>query len=88
MPSQSTNGLIQEIRSKLEHIFPGDLCIDVGVSSMYGLITSYTDKKVREARIDENTACQSIIQSKFGTNDQLWDMQERITQLKEAMGGE
>lgn len=46
------------------------------------LITAETDKAVAEARIEENTACQNIIQSKWGTNDQLWDMQDRIKTLR------
>jgi hypothetical protein len=31
-----------------------------------------------EARDDENRACQRIIKSRWGTNDQLWDMEARI----------
>lgn len=34
---------------------------------------------IDEARVDENIACQYIIRSKWGTNDQLWEMQARLT---------
>lgn len=44
------------------------------------LRTLLADKE-REARIDENEACQRIIKSKWGTNDQLWDMQARLLDL-------
>lgn len=36
------------------------------------------EQEVVVARADENNACQNIIKSKWGTNDQLWDMQDRI----------
>lgn len=34
--------------------------------------------ELADARDDENNACQNIIKSKWGTNDQLWDMQDRM----------
>ena len=42
-------------------------------------------KLIVEVRIDENIACQRIIFSTWGTNDQLWDMQDRINSIQNQL---
>jgi len=36
---------------------------------------------IDDARKSENIACQNVVRSKWGTNDQLWSMQERINNI-------
>ena len=42
-------------------------------------------KLIVEVRIDEKIACQRIIFSTWGTNDQLWDMQDRINSIQNQL---
>jgi hypothetical protein len=53
--------------------------VDEAVSELNQLIAA----RVEAARIEENEACQQIIRSKWGTNDQLWEMQYRIKEQLE-----
>lgn len=48
------------------------------------LFAAHLQAAVQSAREDENLACQKIIKSKWGTNDQLWDMEERLQHLKKG----
>lgn len=52
---------------------------DLLLDRLAHMITAALEAQDKESRADENYACQQIVRSKWGTNDQLWDMQAHLS---------
>lgn len=80
--SSTPNTPIEELEQIFTNVFSNNTYVLTDlpeITELKSALMAWRERAVTEARQDENMACQKIVRSKWGTNDQIWDMEARLT---------